>query len=75
MTNSTSKLLTAIIVVALLILGGYYFFTPEERTLGEKIDDAAGELSNGLDDAGKALEDRSPAEKVQDAVKDAAEGN
>lgn len=75
MANSnTSRLVISILVVVLLIAAGYWFVTPKERTLGEKVNDAAGELSNGVKGATDALQDKSPAEKVGDAVKDATNG-
>lgn len=72
-TNS-SRLIISVVVLVLLIAAGYWFVTPRERTLGEKVDDAASELSNGVDNAAESLKDRSPAEKVGDAVKDATDG-
>lgn len=75
MANSnSSRLIISIVVLVLLIAAGYWFVTPRERTLGEKVGDAASELSDGVKDAVDATQDKSPAEKVGDAVKDATNG-
>ena len=68
--SSTRNLLIAI--VAILVIGfGYMAMTqPDNRSVGQKISDAADELPS-LDKAGRQLEDRTPADKVGDAIKDA----
>lgn len=69
--NLNSTLLT-ILLVAAIVFGAYYLLNmPDRRTTSEKIGDAAGELSKGITDAGRQLEDRTPAEKIEDAIKDA----
>lgn len=61
-------------VVVLAIIAGYYLLnTPDRRTPGDKIGDAASELSNGVDKASRELQDRTPGEKIGDAVKDAGD--
>lgn len=63
-----------LIIAALAIAiaaGGYYILNaPDQRSSGEKIGDAINELPN-VDKAARELEDRTPGEKLEDAVKDA----
>lgn len=71
MNNSSTRTLL-IAIVAILVIGfGYIMMNqPDNRSVGQKISDAADELPN-LNKAGRQLEERTPAEKVGDAVKDA----
>ena len=72
--NKTTKTVLIAVVTALIAAGAFvYFTTPEDRTVEEKIEDAANTLDRGVDDAARQLEDRSPAEKVRDGIKDASE--
>ena len=43
---------------------------PDRRDGGQKISDAINELPNGVDKAARQLKDRTPGEKLSDAVKD-----
>lgn len=63
-----------IIVVAVIAAGlvFYFFHGRDERGLGERLDDATTHMSQGLDEAAEQLEDRTPAEKLGDAVNDAS---
>lgn len=72
MNNSSTIRNLMIAVVAILVIGfGYVAMNqPDNRSVGQKISDAADELPN-LDKAGRQLEDRTPADKIGDAVKDA----
>jgi hypothetical protein len=65
-----------ILILAFIIAGiiGYFVLnTPDKRSSGEKISDAIHELPNGVDKAARQLEDRTPAEKLEDAAGDAAD--
>lgn len=68
--KSTSIALIAVILVALFYSA---MTTREHRTLGQKLDAAAGQLDNGVDNAARELKDRTPAERVKDEVKDATD--
>lgn len=57
-----------------IALGGYFILNaPDQRSAGDKIGDAINELPNGVDKAARELEDRTPGEKLEDAVKDAGD--
>lgn len=74
MVPSSRRLwLTFAIVVLALIGVAIAFNMQDRRTPAEKIGDAAGEISEGLKDAGREMQNRSPGEKLGDAVKDAGE--
>jgi len=72
MNNSQpTKLIPAAIIVLIIAVVGYYVLnTPDQRTVGQKIGDAIDELPKGPDKAARQLEDRTPGDKLQDAVKD-----
>jgi biopolymer transport protein ExbB/TolQ len=63
----------ALAAAIVLVVGYNYMNTREHRTLGEKLDAAADHLDDGVDDAARELKDRTPAEKIKDAVDDARE--
>ena len=75
MSNGMKTFLIAVVVAVFAAGTVVYLTTPEDRTLGEKISDAGDSLDNGVDDAARQLEDRSPAEKIQDGIDDASDGN
>lgn len=66
--------IVVVLVVAVVALVGYFVMTmPDRRSGGEKIGDAITEIENGngIDNAARELEDRTPAERAKDAVNDA----
>lgn len=66
-------LVIAALAIAIAV-GGYYILNaPDQRSSGDKIGDAINELPNGVDKAVRELEDRTPGEKLEDAVKDAGD--
>ncbi len=83
--NKNTKIIIGVIVLAVIAVFGYTAMTqPDTRTIGEKISDAAEELDSGMndsaegvadsvDDAARELEDRTPVERMQDAVEDATD--
>lgn len=74
MTNSKNKTLLTIIIVVLLAAIAYSVLTmPDRRTAGDKIGDAIDALPHGVDKAARQLEDRTPGERLGDAVKDAGD--
>lgn len=74
MLSSTQKnILAAIVVIAIAFLAFAVMTMPDQRNTAEKVGDAIHELPEGLDKASRQLEDRTPGEKLGDAVKDAGE--
>ena len=61
-------LFAAAIIVALLIYG--VLTLPDQRNTTEKIGDAIHDLPQGVDKAERQLHDRTPGQKLGDAVKD-----
>lgn len=72
MQNSTNKngfiAFLVLIVVAVALYG--VLTMPDRRNGAEKLGDAIHELPKGVDKAARQLEDRTPGEKLGDAVKD-----
>lgn len=72
--NSSGKFLVTAALVAVIAIVSYYILTaPDNRNAGEKLGDAINELPNGVDKAARQLEDRTPADKLNDAAKDAGD--
>lgn len=61
------------LVVVIGIVGYYVLNAPDKRSAGDKIGDAINELPKGVDKAARQLEDRTPADKLNDAAKDAGD--
>lgn len=73
-THSIGKmLLTLSLVVVIGFIAYSVMNTPDIRSTGEKLGDAIDELPNGVDKAARQLEDRTPAEKLNDVAKDAGD--
>lgn len=72
-TNTNKGLLTVIIVLIIGVLVWSVMTMPDQRSTGTKIGDAVDALPDGVDKAARQLEDRTPGEKVGDAVKDAGD--
>lgn len=63
-----------IVAVIILVIAGYALLTmPDQRNTTEKIGDAIHELPQGVDKAARELEDRTPGERLGDAIKDKTE--
>lgn len=72
--NEAYKWLLLIIVVIIAAILAYCLLTMQDRrSLTEKIGDAIHELPQGADKAERQLEDRTPGQKLGDAVKDAGD--
>ena len=72
--NATYK--WPLIIGAVIIIGvlAYGFLTMrDQRSLGDKISDAYHAWPQGADKAERQLEDRTPGQKLGDAVKDAGD--
>jgi hypothetical protein len=69
--NNPTKMLFGILLIIVLAVIGYGVLTmPDHRSFGQKVSDAADALPHGVDKAGRELEDRTPGQKLGDAVKD-----
>jgi predicted PurR-regulated permease PerM len=74
MTGKRTQQILAVLVIVLLGFVAYFVLTtPDQRDLGQKIEDAVDEIPNGLDKAAEQLEDRTPIEKLQDKAEDVKE--
>ncbi len=70
-TTSNGRMALGIIVAIVAVALVYAFLTmPDRRTGTEKLGDAIHELPQGVDKAARQLEDRTPGQKIGDAVKD-----
>lgn len=73
-THALGKYLLILCLAAVIGFLGYSVLNaPDKRGAGDKISDAVNELPNGVDKAARQLEDRTPADKLNDAAKDAGE--
>lgn len=70
-SNSSQALLIILLLGGILFATYYILTTPDRRSTSERIGDAASELSNGTTKAARQLENRTPGEKLGDAIKDA----
>jgi hypothetical protein len=74
-----NKNVSIVLGVVLLALVGFVAFgalnAPDTRSTGQKVEDAVNNLDEGLDDAARQLEDRTPLEKMQDGYDDATDGD
>jgi hypothetical protein len=73
------KNLSILLGVVLLALVGFVAYgalnAPDTRSTGEHVSDAINKLDEGVDDAARELEDRTPLERMQDDHKDATDGS
>jgi hypothetical protein len=67
------NLLIVAAVAVLLVIGSSALYAPDRRSGGQKISDAIDALPDGVDKAARQLEDRTPADKINDAAKDAGD--
>jgi hypothetical protein len=74
--NKNVKALVSLLVLAVLAFVGYsILYAPDQRSTGEKVGDAISSLDEGVDDAARELEDRTPAERIKDDIDDATDGS
>lgn len=71
--NNNRGMITLLVVVVLGVIAYAVLTMPDRRTGAEKVGDAISELPNGVDKAAEQLQDRTPGEKLGDAVEDAGE--
>ena len=73
-TQSTGRNLLIVAALAVILVIAYsVLHAPDQRSAGQKIGDAIEELPKGADKAARQLEDRTPADKLSDAAKDAGD--
>ncbi len=73
-TQSIGKYILILCLAAVVGLVGYSLLNaPDRRSAGDKIGDAINALPNGIDKAAQQLESRTPADKINDAAKDAGD--
>lgn len=63
------------LVVAIIVIAFAVLTTPDTRTTGERVGDAIDRLGDGVDDAARELEPRTPLERAQDEIDDATDGS
>ena len=76
--NNNKPIMYGVLValVAVVGVGAYAMLTaPDGRTVNEHIGDAISSLDEGADDAARELQDRTPAERIQDEYQDATDGD
>ncbi|MGE3479587.1 MAG: hypothetical protein AB7G80_08960 [Dongiaceae bacterium] len=66
-------LIAALVIVVIAILGYLFLTQPDRRTTGERVGDAVEQLSDGVNDAGRELQDRTPAERLRDNAEEMKE--
>lgn len=71
--KSSTTIIIACAVALLAVLAFSFLNMREERSFGEKVGDATESMSDGLTEAGRSFEDRTPAEKMRDGASDAAD--
>lgn len=76
MTSTGKNILIGTLSVAVLAVVGYSIATmPDERSAGEHVSDAVSKLDEGVDDAARELEKRTPLERASDEYEDATDGS
>lgn len=69
--NRQGSILAITALTIIIVIVGYYVMNIQEnKTVDQKIGDAAGELQLGADKAARQLENRTPTEKLEDAATD-----
>ena len=75
-TQNNTKVFFGVLVAALVVIFAFGLLTaPDTRSTGEKFGDAISNLDEGVDDAARELEDRTPAERIGDEIDDATDGS
>lgn len=67
MNNSTKFILVIVAVILVVIVGSVLMNTPDDRPMNERIGAAISKMDP------RELEDRTPAERLGDAVQDATQ--
>lgn len=73
---NNKKTILGVLALAVIAVVAYVVLTmPDNRSVNEKLGDAVSKLDDGIDDAARELQDRTPAERIKDEVNDATDGN
>lgn len=75
MTRNTKTALWVIAVVVIAVAAYGALTMPDDRDFGERVGDAASSLDEGVDDAARELEPRTPAERIGDEFEDRTDGS
>lgn len=74
--KNNMNMIIGIVVAAVVVFGAWaYLNQPDDRTMGQRLEDAGSNLDEGLDDAARELQDRTPLERAGDEIEDATDGN
>ena len=73
MNNPTRGILTVLVIIVIAILGWSILTMPDHRSTGARVGDAIDALPHGVGHAADQLQDRTPGQKLGDAVKDAGQ--
>src|SRR5579859_3563318 len=73
MSSSVRKILALVVLVIVIFLAYGFLTKPDHRGVGQKVDDAINALPQGMDKASRQLEDRTPGQKIGDAIRDAGD--
>lgn len=74
--NRNAKIVLGVVATAFLVVFAYGLLTmPDQRSTGERVGDAIGQLENGVDDAARELEPRTPGERIRDEWDDRTDGD
>lgn len=74
-SKNTTVFLGVLIAAVVAVVAFGVLTAPDTRSTGDKVGDAIDSLDEGLDDAARELEDRTPAERISDEIDDATDGN
>ena len=73
--KSTNFMIFALVVVVVGAIGYGLATMPDERSPSEHLGDAVSQLDEGVDDAARELEKRTPFERAADEFEDATDGS
>lgn len=74
--TKNGKIIVGILVLLVIGVGAFAALNaPDERSTGQHIEDAIDNLDEGVDDAARELEDRTPLERMEDEYNDATDGD
>lgn len=75
MQKKNIMMVLAVVLVVVVGMAAYGALNaPDNRSTGQKVEDAVNNLDEGVDDAARELEDRTPLERMQDDREDATDG-
>lgn len=75
MTKNAKLTIGAVTVLVLAVIAYAALTAPDTRSTGERFGDAIGKLDEGVDDAARELEPRTPGERLGDEIDDATDGS